>query len=98
MTILEVATPILVTPMSVKSAVRKLIARENLRRAEQGLPPFKQEEIAAGSGLSQSVISNLMNGRSRRIDFDTINGLCNFFRIQPGDLFEYTPDDDLPPT
>jgi putative transcriptional regulator len=79
--------------MSVKSAVRKLIARENLRRAEQDLPPFKQEEIAASSGLSQSVISNLMNGRSRRIDFDTINGLCNFFKVQPGDLFEYVPDE-----
>lgn len=81
-----------VSPMAVKSALRRLIARENLRRAETGERELSQAAIARGSGVPQSVISTLINGKSRRIDFDTINGLCNFFKIGPGDLFDYTPD------
>lgn len=83
----------LVTPMAVKSALRKLIARENLRRADTGEPTLSQALIARESGVPQSVISTLVTGKSRRIDFDTINGLCRFFRIQPGELFEYQPEE-----
>lgn len=80
----------------VKSSLRKLIARENLRRAESGLPPLSQAQIARESGVPQSVISTLSANKSRRIDFATIDGLCNFFKIQPGDLFDFTPNDDHP--
>lgn len=76
----------------VRSALRKLIARENLRRAENGLPPLSQAQIARESGVPQSVISTLSANKSRRIDFDTIDGLCKFFNIQPGDLFDFSPD------
>jgi len=81
-----------VTPMAIKLALRKVIARENLRRADAGKPPLRQNEIAAGSKVSQSVVSSLLNGKSRRLDLNTIDGLCNYFQIQPGDLFDYTPD------
>jgi putative transcriptional regulator len=76
----------------VRSALRKLIARENLKRAEDGLPPLSQAQIARESGVPQSVISTLSANKSRRIDFDTIDGLCKFFNIQPGDLFDYSPE------
>lgn len=84
----------MVTPMAVKLALRKVIARKNLQRAEEGHAPLTQTEIALGSKVSQSVVSNLMNGKSRRIDLDTINGLCSFFNIRPGDLFDYIPDQE----
>lgn len=79
--------------MAVKSALRRLIAVENLRRAERGEPPLTQTAIALGAGVNQSVVSTLVNGKTRRIDFDTIDGLCRFFRVGPGDLFDYTPPD-----
>lgn len=81
-----------VTPMAIKSALGKLIARENLRRAEAGERQLSQAQIARESGVPQSVISTLVNGKTRRIDFATINGLCNFFGVRPGDLFDYIPD------
>lgn len=81
-----------VPTMPVKFALRKVVARENLRRANTGQPPLTQMEIASGSGVSQSVISTLLTNRSERVDLKTINGLCAFFNITPGDLFEYTPD------
>ena len=79
------------SPMAVKMAVRKLIARENMRRAETGEPVLTQTELERLSGVSQSVVSTLMSGKMKRIDLKTINGLCNFFQVAPGDLFEYTP-------
>ncbi len=81
-----------VTPMSIKFALRKIIARKNVERADKGLRPLSQTEIATGSKVSQSVVSTLLNGKSSRIDFDTINGLCRFLNVTPGDLFDYIPD------
>lgn len=81
-----------VSPMSVKFALRKVVAQKNLERANQNLAPLTQTEIADGSGVSQSVVSNLLANRSERIDLKTINGLCKFLEIRPGDLFEYIPD------
>ncbi len=83
-----------VPAMPVKFALRRVVARENLKRADAGLPPLTQMEIAGGSGISQSVVSNLLANRSERIDLKTINGLCNFLRITPGDLFDHSPDSD----
>jgi putative transcriptional regulator len=82
-----------VTPMSIKFALRKIIARKNMERAESGQGALTQTEIASGSKVSQSVVSTLLNGKSRRIDFDTINGLCRFLNVTPGDLFDYIPDE-----
>lgn len=81
-----------VTPMAVKMALRRLIARENMRRVDTGAATLTQQDIAIGAGVSQSVVSKLLNGKTRRIDFDTMNGLCKFFEVQPGDLFDYSPD------
>lgn len=82
----------LVPTMAIKFALRKVVARKNLERADAGLPPLTQIEIAEGSQVSQSVISNLLANKSERIDLKTVNGLCNFFGIRPGDLFDFTPD------
>jgi DNA-binding Xre family transcriptional regulator len=81
-----------VSPMSVRFAFRKVVARKNVERADAGLPPLTQVEIARGSKVSQSVVSTLLAGKSRRIDLGTINGLCAFLGVTPGDLFEYIPD------
>lgn len=77
--------------MAIKVAVRRLIARENMRRAETGEPVLTQTELERQSGVSQSVVSTLMSGKVKRIDLKTINGLCNFFQVPPGELFDYTP-------
>lgn len=81
-----------VTAMPVKFALRKVVARENLRRADAGLPPLTQMEIAKGSGVSQSVVSTLLSNQSKRIDLETINRLCTFLGITPGDLFDYSKE------
>lgn len=78
--------------MAIRFALRTIVARKNLERAEAGLPPLTQVEIAAKSGVSQSVVSKLLKNKTTRIDFDTVNGLCSSLEITPNDLFGYTPD------
>jgi len=81
-----------VTPMSIKFALRTIVARKNLARAEAGIPPLTQTEIAGGSGVSQSVVSKFLTKPPKRIDLETIDKLCNFLDITPNDLLGYTSD------
>ena len=78
--------------MPLKMSLRTIVAEKNLDRARAGLPPMTQTEIAAGSGVHQSVISKLLAGKSDRFELSTIDGLCTYLHISPNDLFGYTPD------
>lgn len=80
-----------VTSMPIKFSLRTIIARKNLARAEAGLPPLTQTEIAAGSGVNQSVVSKFLSKPPSRIDIVTIDRLCSFLEVTPNDLFGYTP-------
>jgi DNA-binding Xre family transcriptional regulator len=80
--------------MAVRCTLRLLIARENLHRAEQGNPTLSPADVAAGAKLPPSVVNGLVTGRQQRVDFKTIDRLCGFFKIQPGELFVWEPDAD----
>lgn len=82
-----------VASMPIKFALRTIVARKNLQRAEDGLPPLTQTEIADGSGVSQSVVSKLLTTKPKRIDLETIDGLCSFLGITPNDLLGYSPQE-----
>ncbi len=78
----------------VRSTLRFLIARENAERARSGARPLTQQHIAEETGLSPSVINGLVVNRAHRVDYKTIDRLCRFFKVQPGDLFEYVSEDE----
>ena len=80
--------------MTVRSRMKLLIAERNLERIKQGLPEITQRDIAAGSELPLSTVNGLITGRAGRVDFRTLNRLCRYFNVQPGELLEYVPDDD----
>lgn len=82
--------------MTVRSRLKVIIAERNLERIKQHQPEITLRQIAAGSGVPPSVISGLTNGRAGRIDFKTIDKLCKYLQIQPGDLLEFVPDTDEP--
>jgi putative transcriptional regulator len=77
----------------VKSTLRFLIARENADRARRGIRPLTQQQIADETGIAPSVINGLVVNRAHRVDYKTIDRLCRFFDVQPGDLFEYIPEE-----
>ncbi len=78
----------------VKSTLRFLIARENADRARRGIRPLTQQQIADETGIAPSVINGLVVNRAHRVDYKTIDRLCRFFTVQPGDLFEYVPENE----
>ena len=80
--------------MTVRSRIKLLIAERNLERIKQGLPEITQRDIAAESQLPLSTVNGLITGRAGRVDFRTLNRLCRYFNVQPGELLEYVPDAD----
>jgi len=80
--------------MAVRCTLRLLIAQENVRRAQQGEPTLSQADVAASAKLPPSVVNGLVTGRQQRVDFKTIDRLCTFFKVQPGELFIWEPNTD----
>ena len=48
--------------------------------------------VAEGSGVSYRAVFDLYHEKSQRVDLSTLNRLCNFFGVGPGEIFEWTPD------
>jgi len=69
--------------------VVRLRVAELLR--QRGLKPY---DLITGAGFSPHASYKLASedGRFERIGADTIDRLCTFFRVAPGDLFERTPE------
>ena len=51
-----------------------------------------QEQLAEMVGTRQGTISDHERGKATRIDYDLIERLADALGIQPGDLFERSPD------
>lgn len=49
-------------------------------------------DVVRATGMSKSTLHKLYNDESSRIDFNTIDQLCEFLEVQVGDLFVYRPD------
>jgi putative transcriptional regulator len=50
-------------------------------------------EVARGTGLAKATVFRLYHATSKAIDFEVMDKLCSFLGVQPGDLFEYIPDE-----
>jgi len=50
-------------------------------------------ELKRLTGLSYTTLSRLYHEKTTRIDFDTMDAICRVLEIQPGDLFEYIPEE-----
>ena len=59
-----------------------------------GAKRINMSELAKQTGLSRNTIFLLYHEKSERIDFATMNKLCTALNCQPGDLLEYTPDNE----
>lgn len=49
-------------------------------------------DVVRATGMSKSTLHKLYNEESSRIDFNTIDQLCEFLEIEVGDLFVYVPN------
>lgn len=49
------------------------------------------KDVADGTGLAYRVILDLYHARSTRLDVRTLEKLCDYFRVGPSEVFEWTP-------
>lgn len=53
---------------------------------------LKVADAVRATGISKTTLHKIYNDQTSRIDFDTIDKLCEFLEVEVGDIFEYVPD------
>ena len=51
-------------------------------------------ELAERIGMTPANLSILKTGKAKAVRMTTMDAICRELKCQPGDLFEYTEDDD----
>jgi putative transcriptional regulator len=51
-------------------------------------------ELTEKVGISIVNLSNLKTGKVKAIRFSTLNAICKHLNCQPGDILEYTQDEE----
>jgi putative transcriptional regulator len=69
--------------MSIKSRLAVILA-------ERGM---KLSELEEKTGISLNNLSILKTGKAKAVRFSTLNEVCKALNCQPGDLFQYIPDE-----
>lgn len=78
--------------MPLKSRIKVLLAERNLDRARRGEKLISVRGLAEATGITHSALVKLVNNRSTRVDFETLDKLMQFFETTDlNDLLEYTP-------
>ena len=51
-------------------------------------------ELAENVGITNANMSNLKTGKAKAIRFSTLDKICKVLKCHPGDILEFTPDND----
>lgn len=75
--------------------IRSKLRRLRFEKEEQEGRKLTYEVIQSETGLASATIAALLKPDSiERINGQTLNALCRFFRCDVGDLLEYVPDEE----
>ena len=55
---------------------------------------ISSKELAERVGISQVNMSRIKTGKVSAVRFSTLDAICRALDCQPGDVLEYTPDDE----
>ncbi|WP_130860701.1 helix-turn-helix domain-containing protein [Gracilibacillus phocaeensis] len=55
---------------------------------------MKLNDLARITGISNVNLSKLKTGNVKAIRFSTLEAICKTLRCQPGDILEYTEDEE----
>ena len=53
----------------------------------------KSKDLAKAVGITEANLSLLKSGKVKGLRFSTLEAICRHLRCQPGDMFDYEPDD-----
>lgn len=54
---------------------------------------MKVADLIRMTGISKSTVHKIYNEQTSRIDFDTMDKICEALDIEVGDLFTYVPNE-----
>jgi len=69
--------------MTIKSKLAVVLAEREM----------KLNELEEKTGISLNNLSILKTGKAKAVRFSTLNEVCKALNCQPGDLFQYVPDE-----
>ncbi len=69
--------------MAIKNRVKEFISQQGLKRSE----------FARRTGVSNTTIYGLCKNENQIPDPFTMDRICSTFRVQPGVLIEWVPDE-----
>ncbi len=55
---------------------------------------MRSNELAAKIGITEQNLSVLKNGRAKALRLTTLEAICKHLKCQPGDILEYTEDNE----
>lgn len=53
---------------------------------------MRVSELSYLTGISQNALNKIYHNKTKGIDFDTLNKLCNVLQRNSQEIFEFTPD------
>jgi putative transcriptional regulator len=57
---------------------------------------IRNKDLAQALGVTDASISRLRNAEEMpRLTADTLNGICKYLDVQPGDLLAYVADEEV---
>lgn len=79
--------------MALRSRLKVQLYQWNLERVRAGEKPVSVLELAQVTGIAYSAVRKLLDNKSTRIDFETIDRLMRYFGTDNlNDILEYSPD------
>lgn len=54
---------------------------------------MRSNELAKKIGITEQNLSILKTGRAKAIRFSTLEAICHYLDVQPGDILEYREDE-----
>ena len=51
-------------------------------------------DLASRVGITRANLSILKTGKAKAVRFSTLESICKALNCQPGDILEYTPDEN----
>lgn len=78
--------------VTVNNRFAALLAEKRIKERRN----ISLQEVAQKTGISRQTLYKWENNSVNRFDVPVINALCQFFNVNPGDLFEYVPDETTP--
>lgn len=55
-----------------------------------GIKKVNIQDVHEGTGINRNTISNLYHDKLKRVDYDTLSRLCEYFDCQVADILEYS--------